>query len=121
MRPAALMRGASRKPTSRGTRRAIQRQLRHLHQRAQAGLHRIPQLAQTKPNDSPVFTSQRHRVGDRGNRHQLQKTRQDDVPQAPLLLRRARGRFKQSLSQFERDAPLHTEICLGTGSLAAPD
>ena len=95
MRPAALMRGPSRKPSecsdsSAGCHAA------DLHQRAQAGLPRPAELHEALAHDAAVLAAQRHEVADRGERGEVDVLRR--------LGRVAARRGVQRLAQLQHHA-----------------
>ncbi len=99
MRPAALMRGARRKATSKpvsclagGIERGGGKE------RAQAGAHGAAQLAQAQRGDDAIFAAQRNGVGDGGDGRHLQKTGQSLFAGARRV-----AALQQGLRQLERN------------------
>ena len=99
MRPAALMRGARRKATSKPVScfdGGIE--CSGCEQRAQADADGTAQLAQAQSGDDAIFAAQRNGIGDGGDGRHLEKAGQD-------LFARADGiaALEQRLRQLERD------------------
>ena len=99
MRPAALMRGAMRKPTSPEVGGRLRGNLRHFQQRLEAGIHRPAQRIQAQRREDAILAGQRHGVGDGRNRHDLHERHQQFV-----LIVRVEAALHQSLRQFESHA-----------------
>ncbi len=113
------MRGArSEADLGRGG-RAVQRNLRQLHQRAQAGLHGIGQRRKTHGRNRPVFAGQRHGVRDRGDGHQLEERGQQHAAGARAegvgIRRQRRGGGQQRLRQLERNRR-SAQVLVGIGT-----
>ena len=73
MRPAALMRGAMRKPTSVAVGGRLRGILRDLHEGAEAGLDGVAEFAQAEGGDDAVFAGERDGVGDGGDGDELEE------------------------------------------------
>ena len=74
MRPAALMRGARRKPTSMAVERAgCGVDLRFFHERAQAKAHGTAQFGEAQRYEDAILAEQRHGVGDGRDGEQLEE------------------------------------------------
>ncbi len=100
IRPAALILGARRKPTSTvfsGRRAGID--LGFAHQGAQSEADRTAQLGESQGDEDAVFAQQRNRVGNRCDGQHLEERRQD-LRSGALAI----PRFQQSLRELEGDA-----------------
>ena len=113
------MRGANRKPTSVAVGAPVQRNLRQLHQSAQARLHGVCQCRKTQGRNRPVFAGQRHGVRNRGDGHQLEERGQQDAAGARaegVGVRRQRcSGVQQRLRQLERNRR-SAQVLVGIGT-----
>ena len=100
-------------------RRAVQRDLGQLHQRAQAGLDGVRQRRKTQRRDRPVFADQRHRVRDGGDGDQLQERGHQHAAGARAegggIGGERRGGVQQRLRQLEGDRRA-AEVLVGIGA-----
>ena len=98
MRPAALMRGARRKATSKPVIFRCRIEQCGGEQGAQADAHRPAKLAKPKRGNDAVFSAKRNSVSDGGNGRHLEKAGQS-FPAGALRI----AAFQQRLRQLERD------------------
>ena len=107
-------------------RRAVQRNLRQLHQRAQAGLHGIGKRGKTQSRNRPVFADERNGVRNRGNGHQLEERGEQYTASARAEGGRVRGErcggVEQRLRQLECDGgPAQVLVGIGAAGLRGID
>ena len=85
MRPAALMRGARRKPTSVAVGERSSGSSATCISARRPGWTGLRKLAQAEPDDGAVLAGERDGVGDGGDGDQLEEAGQQDLSQASLL------------------------------------
>ena len=120
MRPAALMRGARRKPTSVAVGGRSSGSLATCMRARRPGWTGLASAAQAERGDGAVFAGERDGVGDGGDGDELEEAgRRTSVRGGWLLgVGGERAASEQGVGEFEGDARRRRGLCWGRGSRA---